>query len=89
MFNHSGAVDQDLSGWDITEVTDFFAAFTSDYSKWSPANYDRTLIGWVALAEQYPEDFSALIPSIAVSRRTTAFYSSEGAEARALLETKG
>ena len=50
MFRY-GTLDQDLSGWDITSVTDALN-FMEGSSGLSTANYDALLIGWAAQSVQ-------------------------------------
>jgi len=53
MFRH-GTLDQDLSSWDITNVTDALN-FMEGSNGLSTSNYDATLIGWEAtLQAAYP-----------------------------------
>jgi hypothetical protein len=50
MFRY-GTLDQDLSGWDVTSVTDALN-FMEGSSGLSTANYDALLIGWAAQSVQ-------------------------------------
>jgi surface protein len=47
MFSGNTAFDQDLSNWDINQVTNFTSTFAS-LAGFSTANYDALLIAWDA-----------------------------------------
>jgi surface protein len=56
MFADAAAFNQDLSGWDISNVTDMF--LFADNTSLSPANYTTMLENWSTLSLQSSVDFS-------------------------------
>ena len=70
--------NEDISGWDVTNITNFSNAFTG--TAMSVANYDALLIAWSAQTVQSGVTFS-------ISAQYTA--GGAAATARAALVTKG
>ncbi|MCR9103532.1 MAG: BspA family leucine-rich repeat surface protein, partial [bacterium] len=65
MFADAAAFNQDLSGWDISNVTDMF--LFADNTSLSPANYTNMLTAWSALPLQSGVDFSAGATTYAIA----------------------
>jgi len=78
MFYGASSFNQDISGFDITSLTNADSMLT--YTSFSQANYDLLLVAWEAQVEQ---------PNVPFSVGTTKYSAGLPATARAALVASG